>query len=81
MLRSQLCQHAPTMETTQREEKMKKGKKVEIFAGASKKLLPQKVDTAQLVLDRDVVNEELLIHDPVTDREVFASTAVAVLPC
>ena len=50
------------------------------------KINPQKVDAAQLVLDRDVVDDELLIQDQVTkpherDREVFASTAVAVLSC
>ena len=49
-------------------------------------MAPQKVDDAQLVPGRDVDNVDLLIHDPVAkphkpDREVFASTAVAALPC
>ena len=57
--------------------KREKTKKAEIFTG-TQKITPQKVDDAD--------NVDLLIHDPVAkphepDREVFASTAVAALPC
>ena len=56
------------------------------FHRCIQKITPQKVDAAQLFLDRDVIDDELLIHDPVAephepDRKVFASTAVAALPC
>ena len=42
-------------------------------------------DVTRLTLSRDVVDDKLLIHDPVSQlqepaREVFASTAVAALP-
>ena len=92
MLRSQLFQHAPTMETCigksdtgLLKEKRKKEKKTR-FSPMHTKITPLKVVAAHLVLDRHVVDDELLIHDPVAefhepDREVFASIAVAALPC
>ena len=49
------------------------------------KIISRKVEDAQSVLDRDVVDGALLIHDPVSQpheltHEVFSSIAVAVLP-
>ena len=60
--------------------------KVGNFRRCIQKITPQKVDAAQLALDRDVVDDELLIHNPVAEphepnHEMFASTAVAALPC
>ena len=45
------------------------------------KITPQMVDGAQLVLYRDVVDDELIVHDPVSQpqesaHEVFTSTAL-----
>ena len=55
------------------------------FLPVHPKLSPLKVNDSQLVLVRDMVDDKLLIHDPVAqpqdpDCEVFAPTAVATLP-
>ena len=93
MLRRQLFQHAPTKETCIRKidtgllKEKEKGResRQSIFSPLHPKRTPRKVDTVQMVLDRDVVYDEHLIHDPVSQSqepapEVFITTAVAALP-
>ena len=75
----------------QLKEKEKEEKEIEINARQSRfspfhpKITPKKIDAAQLVPGRDVVDDEVVIDNSVarpqeSDYEVFALTDVSVLP-
>ena len=75
VLKNQLFQHAPTMETCigkldtglLNEKRKEESQEVRDFRWYILNITPQKVGAAQLVLVRDMDNGDFLIYDPVVE--------------